>query len=296
MGNGHFTSTATAFQTPAEQVNGVFNDDEEDIVQMLNGKQPSASDALKQISAANAQAPAAATVNTQAGDVQAKNMQAGNLQVPSAAGNAHETMALPSKTSAAKDVGGMQAIAAAVGANASDGETLKQASTASSATGAEVQDAAAATENDANSAWGHAVGFAGGYYIGLRSVLDKVPGVISTQLGFMGGPPKEHPTYDQVDGLNAKHPAQPWVETVQVNYKDDPGVLEALGNAFKNFDDRTNVGGRYSRMVFGAQDQLDQLKETGALSGGRGARTMESSKTHFEKSDRAYPVHGQDID
>merc|ERR1712176_871609 len=111
----------------------------------------------------------------------------------------------------------------------------------------------------------------------------------------MGGPAKEHPTYDTVDILNKKHADQPWVETVQVNYKDDPGVLEALGNAFKGFDDRTNIGGRYSRMVFGDAEQISTLKDMGTFNGTRPTKTMEAGKTHFEVSDRAYPVHGQDI-
>lgn len=126
------------------------------------------------------------------------------------------------------------------------------------------------------------LGLAGGCYWGLQRQLDSVPGVIETHVGFMGGPPSEHPTYESLEALNRNHRDHPWVETVQVTYSDKPQVLQALLKAFANFKDNVNHGLRYSREIFGDASQLSNAPDDAQ------ARLVHSLSTRFEVSNRPF--------
>ena len=126
------------------------------------------------------------------------------------------------------------------------------------------------------------LGLAGGCYWGLQQEIDSIQGVQESHVGFMGGPPGEHPTYESLETLNARHPGTPWVETVYVTYSNKPDVLERILNAYAQFNDTVNHGQRYSRAVFGDSHQLD------AIPASAHARLMPSSLTRFEASQRPF--------
>ena len=73
--------------------------------------------------------------------------------------------------------------------------------------------------------------FAGGCFWGVEYYLEKLPGVLSADSGYMGGPEK-NPTYEQVKHHDTHH-----VETVRVTYDPDRISYEALARAFFEIPD-----------------------------------------------------------
>ncbi len=93
--------------------------------------------------------------------------------------------------------------------------------------------------------------FGAGCFWGVQAEFDKVEGVISTQVGFMGGK-KESPTYRDVCTHTTGH-----AEVVEVTY--DPAKLsyEKLLDVFWNIHDPTtlnrqgpDVGDQYRSVIF----------------------------------------------
>lgn len=93
--------------------------------------------------------------------------------------------------------------------------------------------------------------FGAGCFWGVQAEFDKVEGVISTQVGFMGGK-KENPTYRDVCTHTTGH-----AEVVEVTY--DPAKLsyEKLLDVFWNIHDPTtlnrqgpDVGDQYRSVIF----------------------------------------------
>ena len=73
--------------------------------------------------------------------------------------------------------------------------------------------------------------FAGGCFWCMEEVYDKVPGVISTTSGYMGGK-KRSPTYEEVSAGSTGH-----TEVVQVAYDPSKVSYEKLLDAFwRNID------------------------------------------------------------
>jgi peptide-methionine (S)-S-oxide reductase len=77
--------------------------------------------------------------------------------------------------------------------------------------------------------------FAGGCFWCMEEALDKVPGVVSTVSGYMGGS-KKNPTYEEVSAGRTGH-----TEVVQVKYDPAKVTYEQLLQQFWVNHDPTTI-------------------------------------------------------
>ena len=102
--------------------------------------------------------------------------------------------------------------------------------------------------------------FAGGCFWGTEAMFRKVPGVISTQVGYAGGT-TDNPTYRAVcTGLTGH------AESVQVTYDPAKVSYAELLDAFWSMHDPTTVdrqgpdhGSQYRSVVFTADDEQAKI-------------------------------------
>ena len=80
--------------------------------------------------------------------------------------------------------------------------------------------------------------FAGGCFWGVEYFLEKLPGVVSVESGYMGGH-IENPSYEQVSAHQTGH-----LESVRVRY--DPGAIdyETIARRFYEIHDPTQANGQ----------------------------------------------------
>ena len=104
--------------------------------------------------------------------------------------------------------------------------------------------------------------FAGGCFWCVEEAFDKVPGVVSTTSGYIGGT-KKNPTYDEVSGGRTGH-----TEAVQVKY--DPKKVsydELLRHFWLNHDPTTidsqfcDHGSQYKPAIFWHDDAQKRLAD-----------------------------------
>jgi len=102
--------------------------------------------------------------------------------------------------------------------------------------------------------------FGAGCFWGVESTFRKVPGVVSTAVGYAGGK-TDHPSYQDVCSDQSGH-----AEVVQVTY--DPskvGYQKLLEVFFENHDPTTmnsqgpDFGTQYRSVIFYADDEQKQL-------------------------------------
>lgn len=93
--------------------------------------------------------------------------------------------------------------------------------------------------------------FGAGCFWGVEKILGKVPGVVSTSVGFMGGK-TENPTYQEVCEIDTGH-----AEVVEVVYDGKSSTYKELLIAFFEYHDPTtlnaqgpDVGSQYRSVVF----------------------------------------------
>lgn len=115
--------------------------------------------------------------------------------------------------------------------------------------------------------------FAGGCFWGIEHLMKQEPGVLSTSVGYTGGPGKSKPTYEQVCTKKTGH-----AEAIEILF--DPNVVsyEKLAKLFFEIHDFTqlnrqgpDIGSQYRSAVFyhsEAQHQtlntiLETLKQKG---------------------------------
>jgi len=93
--------------------------------------------------------------------------------------------------------------------------------------------------------------FGAGCFWGVQARFDELPGVIGTEVGYMGGV-TENPTYQQVCSGRTMH-----IEVVDVEYDPDVISYERLLDAFWGMHDPTqqdrqgpDVGVQYRSVIF----------------------------------------------
>lgn len=105
--------------------------------------------------------------------------------------------------------------------------------------------------------------FAAGCFWGVEKTFSKLPGVLETKVGYMGGE-KQNPTYEEVCSGNTGH-----AETVKVVYDSSKISCEKLLNIFWDIHDPTSldkqgldVGSQYRSAIFyTTQEQKDEAEK-----------------------------------
>src|SRR5688572_16943534 len=76
---------------------------------------------------------------------------------------------------------------------------------------------------------------AGGCFWGMEELIRKIPGVISTQVGYTGGTTK-NPTYEQVKTGQTGH-----AEAIEIHFDEDTLSYEKLLEHFFRMHDPTTL-------------------------------------------------------
>ncbi len=135
--------------------------------------------------------------------------------------------------------------------------------------------------------------FAGGCFWCMEEVYDKVPGVIATVSGFMGGHVK-NPTYEQVTAGRSGH-----AEVVQVEY--DPAKVSyarLLEVYWRNVDPTQkdgqfcDHGPHYRTAIFFHDDERRRLAEASRAALQKNKPFKEAIVTEVTKSSEFYPAEG----
>ena len=108
--------------------------------------------------------------------------------------------------------------------------------------------------------------FAMGCFWGPQEMFDKIPGVVETEVGYMGGDDKEfpEPTYEEVCLGNTGH-----AETVKVIFDSDKTSYGKLLDAFWENHDYTqinmqgpDIGSQYRSVIFYSNEQQKKIAES----------------------------------
>ena len=135
--------------------------------------------------------------------------------------------------------------------------------------------------------------FAGGCFWCMEEVFDKVPGVVATTAGYMGGQTK-NPTYETISTGRTGH-----AEVVQVEYDPAKITYEKLLDAFwRNIDPTQkdaqfcDYGTQYRSAVFYHNDEQRRAVEASrtALAGNKPFKG--EIVTQVAKADVFYPAEG----
>lgn len=109
----------------------------------------------------------------------------------------------------------------------------------------------------------HVAMFGAGCFWGVESAFEKIPGVLSTKAGFMGGHVK-NPTYEQVCAHTTGH-----AEVVRIEYDPSKVTYEKLLETFWSIHDPTtlnrqgpDVGDQYRSVIFYATPEEKKAAET----------------------------------
>lgn len=102
--------------------------------------------------------------------------------------------------------------------------------------------------------------FAGGCFWGVEYQMKKIPGVVKTQVGYMGGD-KQNPSYENVCNDNTGH-----AETVAVSYDPRKTDFETLAKLFFEIHDPTeinrqgpDIGKQYRSEIFYTNDKQKEI-------------------------------------
>ena len=135
--------------------------------------------------------------------------------------------------------------------------------------------------------------FAGGCFWCVEEVYDKVPGVISTVSGYMGGHVK-NPTYEQVSTARTGH-----AEVVQVEYDPSKVTYARLLEVFWRNIDPTQKDGQfcdhgpqYRSGVFYHNDEQKRLAEGSRLNLSKNKPFKGEIVTEITKAAEFYSAEG----
>jgi peptide-methionine (S)-S-oxide reductase len=133
--------------------------------------------------------------------------------------------------------------------------------------------------------------FAGGCFWCMEEAYDKVPGVVSTVSGYMGGQTK-NPTYEQVSSGRTGH-----AEVVQVEYDPAKVSYEKLLEAFWRNIDPTQKnaqfcdhGSQYRSAIFYHDDEQRRLAEASRAALAKSKPFKGEIVTQIAKADVFYPA------
>ena len=133
--------------------------------------------------------------------------------------------------------------------------------------------------------------FAGGCFWCMEEAFDKVPGVIATTSGYVGGQTK-NPTYDQVSTGRTGH-----AEAVQVEFDPARVSYERLLDAFWHNIDPTQKdaqfcdhGPQYRSAIFYLTDEQRRLAEASRATLAANKSFKGEIVTQIAKADVFYPA------
>ena len=135
--------------------------------------------------------------------------------------------------------------------------------------------------------------FAGGCFWCMEEALDKVPGVIATVSGYMGGK-KKNPTYEEVSTGATGH-----TEVVQIEYDPAKVSYAALLEVFWRNIDPTQKdaqfcdhGSQYRSGIFYHDDEQKRLAEASRLALQKSKPFKGEIVTEVTRATEFYPAEG----
>jgi len=135
--------------------------------------------------------------------------------------------------------------------------------------------------------------FAGGCFWCMEEAMDKVPGVISTTSGYIGGTIK-NPSYEQVSSGRTGY-----VEAVEVVYDPEKVSYQTLLDAFwKNHDPTVtnrqfcDVGTQYRPAIFYHDEEQKRLAEASKAKIIQTKPFSQPVQTTIEKAGMFWPAEG----
>lgn len=133
--------------------------------------------------------------------------------------------------------------------------------------------------------------FAGGCFWHIEDIFDRLPGVLSTQVGYIGGKMPE-PTYEKVCSLDTGH-----VEATEVTFDPKKISYEDLLKVFWNIHDPTtkdrqgpDVGSQYNSAIF--YNNLAQKKAADKSKAERQRVIGKKIVTQIRKAEKFWPAEG----
>lgn len=133
--------------------------------------------------------------------------------------------------------------------------------------------------------------FAGGCFWCMQPVYDKLPGVVSTIVGYTGGS-RESPTYEEVSTGRTGH-----TEAIEVTYDPEKISYSNLLNAFWQSIDPANprgqfadTGSQYRTAVFYQNEEEKRLAEESREKLARSGKFDKPIATEIVPASRFYPA------
>lgn len=131
--------------------------------------------------------------------------------------------------------------------------------------------------------------FAGGCFWGMEEILRKIPGVISTRVGYTGGTTK-NPTYKQVCTGATGH-----AEAIEISFDPTKTSYEKLLSVFFRMHDPTtlnqqhnDIGTQYRSAIFYHDDEQKKLAEAAKEKFNKSGRFKKPIVTEITKAGPFY--------